>query len=113
MDFFETIGIAALNRANEDDRQLNLLVERIVREIGFPLLPPVATLLSQGYFHIYPWFNLLCLPLVEPAFLLHLPDLYHELGHLLSSNATIRAPSLFTRPWIRRQAPLRIPSPMI
>jgi hypothetical protein len=83
MDFFETIGIAALNRANEDDRQLNLLVERIANEIGFPLLPPVATLLSQGYFHIYPRLNLLCLPLVEAAFLLHLPDLYHELGHLL------------------------------
>lgn len=83
MDTLETIAIAALNRANEDDRQLNILVERIGNEIAFPLLPPVATLLSQGYFHIYPRLNLLCLPLVEPAFLLHLPDLYHELGHLL------------------------------
>lgn len=83
MDFIETIGIAALNRANEDDKRLNVLIERIHHEISYPLLPPVVTLLSQNYFCIYPLLNLLCLPLGEGDSLLHLPDLYHELAHPL------------------------------
>jgi hypothetical protein len=42
--------------------------------------------MSQDYFHIYPEFNLLCLPLIESRFLLHLPDVYHELCHPLHRN---------------------------
>ena len=83
MDLLETVGIAALNRANESDKQLNLLIECIRNEIAYPLLPPVVTSLSQDYFHIYPGLNLLCVPLGEGDFLLHLPDLYHELAHPL------------------------------
>ena len=41
------------------------------------------TTLSQQYFHIRPGLNLLCVPLTEGRFLLHLPDLYHELAHPL------------------------------
>jgi hypothetical protein len=38
---------------------------------------------SQEYFHIYSDFHLLFLPLIESEFLLHLPDIYHELCHPL------------------------------
>jgi hypothetical protein len=83
MDLLETVGIAALSRANEDDRRLNRLITRIAREIRYPLLPPVVTALSQQYFGTYYHLNLICVPLTEGRFLLHLPDLYHELAHLL------------------------------
>jgi hypothetical protein len=79
----ETIAIAALDRAREDDHQLNELLHRITREIEYPLVTPVVTTLSSEYFHIYPGFNLLAVPLSEGSFLLHLPDLYHELAHPL------------------------------
>jgi hypothetical protein len=37
--------------------------------------------ISQVYFVIDPSIGLLSVPLAEPDFLLHLPDLYHELAH--------------------------------
>lgn len=81
MDALETVGIAALNRASIDDHQLNVLIDKVAREIQYPRLTPIVTTLSQNYFCIYPNLNLLCMPLVEGRFLLHLPDLYHELAH--------------------------------
>jgi len=83
LSFLEAIGIAALERANRHDRSLNQLIEQIVNEISYPLLPPVVTALSQQYFHIYPQLGLLSVPLSEGDFLLHLPDLLHELAHPL------------------------------
>lgn len=81
MDDLETVGIAALNRASDGDHQVNVLISRITREIQYPRLTPIITTSSQNYFCIYPAFNLLCIPLIEGRFLLHLPDLYHELAH--------------------------------
>jgi hypothetical protein len=83
LDVVETVGFAAIERANKEDIRLNKLMDRIRLEINYPLLPPVVTSLSQAYFRIFPSLNLLCVPLTEGRFLLHLPDLYHELGHPL------------------------------
>lgn len=84
LDNLENVAIAALNRADpKQDRWLNLLMEQIRADIAFPLLPPVVTSLSGEYFHTFPAYNLVRVPLVEGNFLLHLPDLYHEVSHLL------------------------------
>ncbi|NJO93365.1 MAG: hypothetical protein HC820_01495 [Hydrococcus sp. RM1_1_31] len=89
MDLIETVGVAALNRASSADHRLNVLLEKIAREIDYPLLTPTVISLSQQYFCIYRQFNLLCIPLVEGHFLLHLPDLYHELAHPFLLRKTI------------------------
>src|SRR5262245_53984811 len=81
LDVVETIGFAAIERANKEDIRLNRLMDRIRLETRYPLLPPVVTSLSQAYFRIFPSLNLLCVPLTEGRFLLHLPDLFHEIGH--------------------------------
>lgn len=81
IETLEINGFAALNRATEDDRFLNILIEHITQEINYPLLPPVVTSLSHSYFYIFHKLNLLCVPLGETSALLHLPDLYHELAH--------------------------------
>jgi hypothetical protein len=83
LDFLETVAIVALNKAQDDDHRLNAFLERVCREIAYPGVIPVVTTLSQDYFHIYPELHLLCVPLIEGNFLLHLPDLYHELAHPL------------------------------
>src|SRR5689334_5123046 len=54
LDFLETIGIAALKKAQKDDHHLNSLLERIATEIQYPSETPVATPLSNSYFHIFP-----------------------------------------------------------
>lgn len=83
LDFLENVAIAALKKAQKEDHRLNGFLERVCREIAYPGVIPVVTTLSQAYFHIYPDLRLLCVPLVEGQFLLHLPDLYHELAHPL------------------------------
>lgn len=83
MNILETTAIAALARHNDDDLFLNRLVEHIRTETNLPLLPPIVSSLSQEYFHILTNLNLLFVPLSEGDFLLHLPDLYHELAHPL------------------------------
>lgn len=81
----EATGITALCRVHPDDVFLNKIVFQIHQEIKFPLLPPAVTCISQNYFGIRPSLGLMSVPLAESDFLLHLPDIYHELGHLLFS----------------------------
>ncbi|MGN6640000.1 MAG: hypothetical protein ACTHJ8_13915 [Mucilaginibacter sp.] len=79
----ENVVIAAMSRKDNDDEFVNKLVFEICKEINYPLQNPVASCLSQKYYHIYPAYNLLCIPLLESEFVLHIPDIYHELGHPL------------------------------
>ena len=79
----ETTAVAALTRLNTDDAVLSRLVAEIHREINCPLAPPTVTCLSRAYFSINLNFRLLEVPLAESDFLLHLPDLYHEIAHPL------------------------------
>ena len=81
----EGTGITALNRIHADDVFLDKIVFQIHQEIRFPLRPPAVTCISQSYFGIWPSLGLMSVPLAESDFLLHLPDIYHELGHLLFS----------------------------
>ena len=83
LDHIETTAVVALNHAQEDDHHANRLLFRICQEIRYPVAPPTVTTLSKGYFYIDPQLNLMSIPPAEGNFLLHLPDLYHELGHPL------------------------------
>jgi hypothetical protein len=83
LDLIESIALTALHRAVGDDHRLTALIRTICKEIAYPLPPPVVTALSTQYYAIYPFFQLLLVPLTEGNFLLHLPDLYHELAHPL------------------------------
>ena len=47
------------------------------------MVTPTVTTLSTSYFYIDTKLNLMFIPPAEGSFLLHLPDLYHELGHPL------------------------------
>lgn len=83
LDHIETRAISVLNRAQADDHHVNRLLYKICQEIGYPLVPPTVTTLSTSYFYIDTQLNLMFIPPAEGSFLLHLPDLYHELGHPL------------------------------
>jgi len=79
----ETTGIAALNRTNDDDLFMNRLVLQLHREINHPLPAPVVTCTARSYFTIHTGLHLLEVPPAESDFLLHLPDLYHEIAHTI------------------------------
>ncbi len=90
----EGIGIFALSRTSQDDDFLNRLITDICDEIAYPLVYPTISHMSQDYFHTYVDFNLLCVPLIESRFLLHLPDVYHEFCHLFHLKQHIDLPAL-------------------
>ncbi len=95
LETVENVGAFALSRVSHDDDFLNRLITDVCREINYPLIPPVVSHISQDYFQIYLNFNLLlCLPLVESRFLLHLPDIYHELCHLFHREQNADLPLL-------------------
>ncbi len=79
----ETTGVAVLSRRHDDDVFLTRLVNHIRQEIKYPFLPPTVTGLSTNYFYIHNDIQLMFVPLSEGSYLLHLPDMYHELGHPL------------------------------
>jgi len=83
LDYLESVAVTALCRWNDEDERANRLADGLAREIRYPLPTPVISCVSQRYFHTYPDLRLVCVPLAEGRFLLHLPDLYHELGHSL------------------------------
>lgn len=79
----ETTGIAALSRTNDDDLFMNRLVLQLHQEINHPLSAPVVTCTARSYFAIHTALHLLEVPPAESDFLLHLPDLYHEIAHTI------------------------------
>ena len=85
LQVLENVIVAAINRQSADDDYVNKLVRKICIEVNYPLPIPVVSGLSQQYYQIFPYYNLLNIPWLEADFLLHLPDLYHELGHPLLS----------------------------
>ncbi len=68
---------------DEEDGRANQLVDRIAAEVRYPLPTPVVACQSREYYRYLPDLDLLLIPPAEGAFLLHLPDLYHELAHPL------------------------------
>ena len=83
LEHIETHAIAVLQHATDDDHHANRMLFTICKEIGFPTVTPTVSTLSRSYFFIDPKLNILFIPPAEGNFLLHLPDLYHELGHPL------------------------------
>jgi hypothetical protein len=83
IDRVENAAIAAMARSTEKESAVASLLCQITKEIIYPIELPTASLLSQNYFYVNTDFQLLCIPLMELHFLLHLPDIYHELAHPL------------------------------
>ncbi len=80
-DYLENKIIAPLSRWGNDDLKITKFIQKVCTEIKYPLLSPVASRLSQEYYCIDTKFNHMRVPLLESEFLLHIPDLYHELAH--------------------------------
>ncbi len=72
-----------IERYGEHDRRLTQLCRRAAEEIGWTLPVPLVAAFSHQYFWTNPFFSLVNIPAVEGTSLLGMPDLFHELGHIL------------------------------
>jgi hypothetical protein len=81
IEIVESYGIPALYYVTQEIGYLNKLIFKIHQEINLPLTPPSVACISTNYYYIHPFTNVIFVPLGESDFLLHLPDVFHEIGH--------------------------------
>jgi len=80
--FVEAYGIPVLYYSQTTEmKYLNKLIFKIYQEIHYPLDHPAVACLSTKYYYFFPFTNVIFVPISETSFLLHLSDIYHELGH--------------------------------
>ena len=95
--------VSALSRFQARDLFLTRLVAAMCAEFDLPHARPLCSAITTQYYCILPHMDLLLVPHSEPDHLLGLPDIYHELGHLLFRDS----PRLIERLRTRSQAHFR------
>lgn len=75
--------LPAITRYNDTDRYLRSLCALLARQVRYPLQIPLVSGFSNNYYGVSPYYHLINVPVAEQFFLLGLPDLCHELGHIL------------------------------
>jgi hypothetical protein len=82
----EYYGISTLYYQTEDLGLLNKISFSIYQEINLPFGHPCVSCTATQYYSSVPDVNVIFVPLGESDFLLHLPDIYHEIGHCVVKN---------------------------
>lgn len=98
---FESYLLPFAERFAAPDRLLTGLCRRLTAEIGWPLQSPLVATFSTQYYWTVAAFNLICVPSVESVTLLGLPDLCHELGHILMQHHRADLTGRFLRDLMR------------
>lgn len=79
----EDFSLLVLKRFNESDQRVTDLMTAICAETGYPYTAPICSAISAQYFWTIPNMDLVFVPCLEPDHVLGLPDVYHELGHII------------------------------
>ena len=82
----EWYPLPAITRYNETDYYLGRVCGLLARQVCYPLQTPLVSGFSSDYYGAIPPYRLIKVPAAEHLFLLGLPDLCHEMGHILYSN---------------------------
>jgi hypothetical protein len=84
----EWYPLPAITRYNDTDHFLGYVCAMLISQVKYPLQIPLVSGFSSNYYGAIPPYRLIKVPAAEYLFLLGLPDLCHELGHILFSNYT-------------------------
>lgn len=87
-EFFQNIELyrfEVIENYGEPEIYFNKKIVRIYDEIRHLSVPPIITTISnsENYYWAEPIFEIIALPYGEENNLLNLPDLFHEIGHLI------------------------------
>jgi hypothetical protein len=83
IQFHEYISIPFISRYQEPDMYFNRLLRLSCEQIGYPLAMPVGSTLGQAYYYSYPPEGIIVGPFLQAHSFLNLPDMFHEIGHLI------------------------------
>lgn len=79
----EDLPLLVLKRFTDSDQIATDVMSAICSESGYPYSAPICSAISSQYFWTMPDMDLVFIPCLEPDHVLGLPDIYHELGHIL------------------------------
>jgi hypothetical protein len=82
-EFVEAFQLPFLTRFTDGDRRLTRLCSDLCNQIGVPAQYPLVAAFSDRYYWTIAALGLICAPCAEDSTLLRLPDLCHELGHII------------------------------
>jgi hypothetical protein len=82
----EYFGIPALRYQTPEIGFLNKIMFKIHQEVKLPFPPPSVCCAAGQYYYSHLFTSVIFVPIAEWKFLLHMPDLYHELGHYVLEN---------------------------
>lgn len=87
----ELFRYRVIEKYGRAERYFNKKIERIYDEIENLQLPPIITTISNSeeYYWAHPLYEIIAVPSGEEKNLLNLPDLYHEIGHLIYKQYSI------------------------
>lgn len=94
---FEWYPVPIILRYGPSDHYFFAFMEQSIDEIKYPFPTPIVSTSSSEYYVSYPDFNLIRGPVLEEYSLLGLPDLFHELGHILVNRQRNEILSRFDR----------------
>lgn len=79
----EHLPLLVLRRFDDRDLAMTRMLATICVETRYPYPSPICSSLSSQYFWTMPDMDLIFVPSLEPDRLLGVPDIYHELGHIV------------------------------
>lgn len=79
----EMYTLPFVERYGDSDRYLTYLCRQLLNQVNWPLPAPLVTAFSSQYYWVPSEAEIIAAPATEIMSLLGLPDMCHELGHLL------------------------------
>ena len=83
LSILESYTLPFVERYSDQDRRLTRLCQRLLTQVHWPLPPPLVTAFSSQYYWVPSAADFIAAPATETMSLVGLPDMCHELGHLL------------------------------
>lgn len=88
VDDIEAVFLPLVESWGNDEEKMQRLTNRACQEANLTsAIQPITALYSPQYFFVREDLDVIYMPRLEGYFLLHLPDLYHEIGHVLLEQA--------------------------
>lgn len=86
----EWYPMPAILHYGPSDHYFRIFMSQALAEMAYPFSLPVISMSKDNYYSSYAFFSLIMGPLLEEYSLLGLPDLFHELGHLILDRERLR-----------------------
>ncbi len=85
LEYIELFRLQPIRNYGEGDHFFKVLVEKIYDNSNILSTPPLISTISNSdnYYWAVPYENIIAIPFWEEENLINLPDLYHEIGHLI------------------------------